>query len=91
MLTSEKPFASTPGNQIIYQVSSGKVHDLNSLREGKFKQIIRRCWRKDAESRPSFQELLLKFEQNVSKVPLEARNIIEVLRILEGCAVSSAS
>ena len=70
MLTLEKPFGSSPGNVIIYQVGKGSVHHLNNLRDGKFKQIIRRCWRGDANSRPSFQRLLSTLEQNVSYVLL---------------------
>ncbi len=67
MLTRDKPFSSTPGNLIIYQVGRGSTYPLdNSLRDGKFKQIIKKCWRKDPNTRPSFQELLSTIEQNVS-------------------------
>ena len=62
----ERPFSGVAGNAIIWQVANGRTQSLHRLQEGKFKQVISRCWSEKPSRRPSFVELLDTIEQNVS-------------------------
>ena len=61
-----RPFPTTPGELIIWEVGNNRCQSLHHMHSGKLKDIIQRCWFPDAEVRPSFKELLGTLEQNVS-------------------------
>lgn len=63
----EKPFAGVATNNVIWEVGNERTFPLRKLQEGcRFRQIVSNCWRGDQSKRPSFEDLLLTFENNVS-------------------------
>jgi serine/threonine protein kinase len=66
MVTMSRPFSSTPGELIIWEVGNNRCQSLHHMNSGKLKDLIQRCWSADAALRPSFKELLGTLEQNMS-------------------------
>ena len=66
MVTKSRPFPTTPGELIIWEVGSGRCQSLQHMNTGKLKDIVQRCWSSSPEYRPSFKELLSTLEHNVS-------------------------
>ena len=63
----ERPFAGVPTDLVIWEVGNERVFPLRKLQEGcRFRQIVSNCWRADPERRPTFEDLLLTLENNVS-------------------------
>ena len=63
----EKPYSGIPANSLILQVGGNdRVFPLGGLPGGKYKQMIKKCWRSTPEKRPTFAELLRTLEHNVS-------------------------
>ena len=63
----ERPFAGVPTDLVIWEVGNERVFPLRKLHEGcRFRQMVGNCWRGDPERRPSFEDLLLTLENNVS-------------------------
>ena len=68
MMTTERPFANVPSNMVIWEVGNERVFPLRKLQDGcRFRQIVSNCWRADESKRPSFEDLLLTLENNVSR------------------------
>ncbi len=63
-MKQEKPYKDIEGNLIIYRVSNGDIQHLDEkFPEGKFKQVIRRCWSLNITSRPSFNNMQSSFDR----------------------------
>ena len=63
----ERPFAGVPTEMVIWEVGNERLFPLRKLHEGcRFRQIVSNCWRADPEKRPTFEDLLLTLENNVS-------------------------
>ena len=67
MMTMERPFAGVPTDMVIWEVGNERMFPPRKLQEGcRFRQIVSNCWRADPERRPTFEDLLLTLENNVS-------------------------
>ena len=63
----ERPFTGVAANTVIWEVGNERLHPLEKLQEGcRFRQIVSSCWRVDEMRRPSFEDLVLTLENNVS-------------------------
>lgn len=67
LLAMEKPYSGAPANYLIFQVGSNdRVLPLDAIPNGKYKQMIKECWRSCPEKRPTFTELLWTLENKVN-------------------------
>ena len=66
MVTLSHPFSGVEPHSQIWQVGNGHCPSLERVQEGRLKDVVRGCWREEADKRPSFEDLLWTIEQNVS-------------------------
>lgn len=68
----EKPYSGTPASTLISLVgSNNRDLPLSALPDGKYKQLVRKCWRYHPTERPTFKKLLWTLENNVSVIDVE--------------------